>query len=168
MMPGMRDSPTEAYCAWLESLPPTVADDLGLALMRLFPGALLQGTLLTAKPTDGLVARIRRLAATPQQDAGTALALSAVTDFVFVERGDPDQWERSEALLGLLDDVQSELGDDGLGEQGQTWVEENRLRYPLRARQWLKERERWGELKRGPLDPTRVLAALQAAMLPRP
>jgi hypothetical protein len=65
---------------------------------------------------------------------------------------------RTEALLEVLDDAEDEAGPGGvLGPDVAGWVGEQRLRQPLRARQWARERARW-EAVRGELAPAALLA----------
>src|SRR5687768_14182563 len=107
----MAESATEAYCKWFEALPPAVADDLAIAVIHMFPGGQLAGPMITQRASEGLTAKLRRLASTPQFDAGVALTIAALTDFVFLERRDPETWKQSEALLEVLDEAQEALGD---------------------------------------------------------
>lgn len=153
---------TEIFCQWFESLPPEVARELALALMRLAPGGLLESSLLVNDPLDGFTPRLRRLATDPIRDAGTALTLATLTDFTFIERADPRAWEKSEELLELLDEAQQTIhGDDGeVADELSEWIAQNRLRYPLRARQWMKEAKGWRALREGDLEPHAIYSAM--------
>lgn len=171
---------TDVYCDWFASLPPEVAKELAVLLMRLFPGGLLEPTLATPSVTDGLVPRMRRLGArtagaamaglgvppgisgagTPDYaDAGTALTLAGLTDFVMAERGDPEHWSVDRDRLELLDEARAALGDQMDAEVAE-WVAQNRLRYPLRAKQWEKAAASWASLRAGPLSDGEIRAAL--------
>jgi hypothetical protein len=161
----MADSPTDAFCRWFEALPDPIADDLAISLRQLFPGGALSSTIITARPSDGLTAKLRRLAAAPLLDAGVALTLSALTDFVFHEKGDPESWKQSEALLEVLDEAQEALGEVAESAELGSWIEENKMRYPFRARQWMKEIDGWRRLRSGPLDPANIQRGLRDAML---
>lgn len=152
-------SPTETFCEWFETLTPAVAEELAVALMQLFPGGMLRSNLVTQSPLDGFTPRLRRLASGPPvADAGVALALAALTDFVFLERSSPERWEKNREMLEVLDEAQREhlKGDEDLTAELTEWIEDNKLRHPLRSRQWLKEYERWKELRRGALDPESI------------
>ena len=153
---------TEIYCTWFESLPPEIARELALSLMRLAPGGLLESAIMTADPLDGFVPRLKRLAQDPVRDAGTALTLATLTDFTFFERGDPDSWDKNEEILELLDEAQNVLyeGDDGIGGDLSEWIAQNKLRHPLRARQWMKEQKGWRDLRAGDLAPEAIHRAL--------
>lgn len=153
---------TETYCAWFESLPPEIARELALSLMRLGPGGLLETSIMTADPLDGFVPRMRRLATDPLRDAGTALTLATLTDFTFFERGDPSTWDKNEEILELLDEAQQALysEDDAISGDLSEWIAQNRLRHPLRARQWMKEEKSWRALRDGDLAPDAIHRAL--------
>jgi hypothetical protein len=156
-------SPTTAWCEWFGTLPPAVGSELALALMQLAPGGVLRSTVATPNPTDGFTQRIQRLVQNPMQDAGVALMLAALTDFVFLERSSSDRWEKNRQLLDILDDAQKTFltDDDALSGQLTDWIEATRLRHPLRSRQWVKEYESWCELRKGALEP----AAIQRAVV---
>lgn len=156
-------SPTETYCEWFETLTPAVAEELAVALMQLFPGEMLKSTLLTSSPLDGFTPRLRRLAsAAPVADAGVALTVAALTDFVFLERSSPERWQKNREMLEVLDEAQREhlKADEDLSAELTEWIEDNKLRHPLRSRQWLKEYDRWQALRRGALDPEAINRAL--------
>lgn len=161
----MADSPTDLYCRWYETLAPAVAEELAIALIQLFPGGALESPIAITKASDGLLPRIRRMASTPPRDAGLALSLAAITDFVFLEQSDPDAWERHEAMLELLEDAQEQLGAPSIAEQFNSWIQENKLRQPLRARQWMKESESWRALRAGALAPESVRKMLRVALV---
>ncbi len=130
--------------------------------MHLSPGGILRSSLVTADPTDGLTARIRRLSGNPMQDAGVALMLGSLTDFVFLERSSPGRWEKNREMLDILDDAREVfLADDAsLSGQLNDWIEATKLRHPLRSRQWVREYESWRELRDGPLDPEAINRAV--------
>ena len=155
-------SPTEAWCRWFDGLTPAIAGELAIALMHLSPGGSLRSPLATADPTDGFTQRIRRLAQNPMQDAGVALMLGALTDFVFMERSSAHRWEKNLQMLDILDDAQKAFleEDDALSGQLTEWIEATKLRHPLRSRQWVKEYESWRELRRGALDPEAINRAV--------
>ena len=152
---------TDAYCDWFESLAPEVAKELTLLLMRLFPGGLLEPTLTTPNITDGFVPRMRRIGQKPGfPDAGHALTLAGLTDFIFLSRGDPAQWTEDRELLEVLDQARAALGesmDDDVSE----WIEQNRLRYPLRAKLWTKAAESWAEIRRVALSDAQIRTSLK-------
>jgi hypothetical protein len=155
-------SPTGLWCDWFDGLTPAIAGELALALMHLAPGSVLRPTPVPSDPTAGFTARVRSLAHTPMQDAGLALMLGALTDFVFLERSTPDRWEKNRQMLEILEDAkQAFLGEDeALSAQLGEWLEETRLRHPLRARQWVKEYESWRALRAGGLDPAAINRAV--------
>ncbi len=132
-------------------------------LMQLFPGQLLTPALLTPDVLDGFIPRIKRLCSTPVLDAGMTLTLASLTDFIFLEKGDPERWEKNEELLGLLEQTQSALVDPqtDTSEELAEWIEGNKLRYPLRARQWIKARSTWEPLRQGPLSPSTLHRSLR-------
>jgi hypothetical protein len=160
-------SPTARWCEWFESLAPAVAGELAIALMHLSPGGVLRSSIMTQSPTDGFTQRIRRLAQNPMQDAGVAVMLASLTDFIFIERSSAERWEKNLRMLDFLDDAQKSYlsDDDALSEQLTEWIESTKLRHPLRARQWVKEYESWRELRAGPLDPEAINRAIYS-MLP--
>ena len=47
---------------------------------------------------------------------------------------------------------------DGL--RGVEWIEQNRLRYPLRSRQWLAQRDGWRTLRASDLSTATIHAKL--------
>ena len=155
-------SPTVLWCEWFDALTPAISGELALALMHLSPGGILRSSLATSSPTDGFTSRIKRLAASPMQDAGVALMLAALTDFIFLERSTPERWEKNRAMLEILDDAQRAFLDDdeALSAQLTEWIESTKLRHPLRSRQWVKEFESWSELRRGSLDPEAINRAV--------
>lgn len=156
---------TDVYCDWFETLAPEVAKELAVHVMRLFPGGLLTPTLTTPDATDGLAPRIRRLAeASKFADAGLALTLAALTDFVFMSRSDPAQWAEDRALLEVLDEARTAV-EDAMDPDLSRWLAENRLRYPLRARQWTASAETWGPVRRGPLSDAEIHAALKRSTM---
>ena len=156
---------TDAYCEWFESLAPEVANDLALHLMRLFPGGQLEPAIATAAITDGFVPRIRRLGGPSAfRDAGLTLTLAALTDFIFAERGDPAQWAEDRDRLELLDEARAALGSE-MDADIADWVAQNRLRYPLRAKQWEKAAAGWRSVREGPLSDREIRAVLSSAPL---
>ena len=150
---------TDAYCDWFESLAPEVGKELALHLMRLFPGGLLEPTLATADITDGFIPRMRRIGRPDARDPGHALTLVALTDFVFVSKGDPSQWAEDRARLDILDEAREALGDTVSDDVAQ-WVAENQLRYPLRAKQWAKANESWLAVRSGALSDNEIRTAV--------
>ena len=161
----MADSATEAYCQWFTHLAPAIADELAAALVQLFPGGALETPLVIERPSDGLVSRIRRLASSPHKDAGTALTLASLTDFVFLEYSEGERFERTDAMLELLDQAKESLGAPEVEEQLSEFIEQSKLRQPLRSRQWKKEAETWAELRSGALDPERIRESVRDALL---
>ena len=156
----MTSSMTDVYCGWFESIPPEVAKELAVLLMRLFPGGLLEPTLATPNVTDGLVPRIRRLAGRSGfADVGTALTLAKLTDFVMADRGDPSRWAEDRERLEVLDEAREALGDEMHADVAE-WVAQNRLRYPLRAKFWEKASQSWTDLRGGPLSDLEIRAVL--------
>jgi hypothetical protein len=151
----MSASPTGLWCDWFDSLTPAIATELAGALIQLAPAVL-------GSTTEDFSARIRKLPAGSMDDAGTALILGALTDFVFLQRSTPDRWEKNRQMLEILDDVQQSYlsEDDALAAELGDWIQETRLRHPLRARQWVKEFESWSELRKGALDPAAIHRAL--------
>ena len=153
---------TEAYCAWFESLAPEVAKELAMLLMRLYPGGQLEPALATPNVTDGFVPRIRRLAGrTPFSDAGHALTLIALTDFLFRDRRDPAQWAEDRDRLELLDEFRAALGG-AMDAEVAEWVAQTRLQYPLRAKLWVRAADSWGAVRQGPLSDEEIRAAIRA------
>lgn len=161
MLPPMSETPVDVWRQWFTSLPPELADDLGAALGPLFPGGLLavRGT----RPSESVPTRLAPLATDPQSAAGLALTLSALTDTVVADRCDPARWSDTAALLDVLDaSADDVLGDvEGVGEL----VEHARLRSPLWARQWKVQRERWREVRNGPLSAVSVMQWLRKARI---
>lgn len=152
----MSPTPLEAYCTWLEQLPPELGEELARALMLLFPGDLLVPAMVVGRASDGLVARIRRSAAGPTvRETGTVAALAAVTDLIFLERGTEEGAERTRGLLDILAEAEAAMSELGtsMGEEVAEWIEAQRLGHPLRAKRWAKERASWEALREGPLSP---------------
>lgn len=162
--------PLTAWLAWLESLPPEIARELVLSIMRLWPGHALRPALLTPDPVDGFVPRLRRLPTTALEEVGVAAMLAALTDLVLVERSDPASWARTEDLLEALDEAKSLVGfDEGpWSESLESFTERARARAPLRQRQWARAVEAWRPVRTGPLGPERLDAAHRAARIPAP
>ena len=157
-------SMTGIYGDWIESLPPEVTKELVVLLMRLFPGGLLEPALSTPNVTDGFVPRLRRLAERSSfADVGTVLSLIALTDFILAERGDPQQWAQDRERLEVLDEARAVLGDEMHADVAE-WVEQSRLRYPLRAKMWEKAASAWRDLRSGPLSDTEIRTA--ASLIP--
>jgi hypothetical protein len=147
-------SPTERFCRWFEALAPEIAEEFAVELLGLFPGGLLRSSLVISRHSDGLTARIRRLNGDFRADVGMALALIALTDFIFSRRASGQDWEKNDDLLTLLDTMNQEVMLDGPdAEKIDAFVEQTRLRQPLRARQWQKAYASWRPLREGPLDP---------------
>ena len=155
-------SPTSLWCDWFDELTPAIAGELALALMHLAPGSVLRSSPMPIDPRDGFSARVRGLAQSPMQDAGVALMLAALTDFVFLERSTPDRWEKNRQMLEILEDAKQAFltEDEALSQQLGDWIEETRLRHPLRSRQWVKEYESWQKLRAGALDPAAINRAV--------
>jgi hypothetical protein len=151
-------SPTDLWCEWFDALTPAIAGELALALMHLAPGSVLRPSPVPVDPMEGFSARVRSLAHSPMQDAGMALMLGALTDFVFLGRSTPDRWEKNRQMLEILEDAKRSFltEDEALSEQLGEWLEETRLRHPLRSRQWVKEYESWRVLRAGALDPAAI------------
>lgn len=156
---------TETYCTWLVTLPPAIALELAGALHRLFPGEALGAAPAAESSIEALAAHLRRLASSPAKDAGLALTLAALTDFVFLEHGTGEGWERTDAMLQLLDRTKENLGAPELEAQVAEFVEQSKLRQPLRERQWRKEGDIWAALRRELLEPQQILANVRAAMV---
>lgn len=154
---------TSAWCDWYGALPPEIGRELASTLLKLFPGGLLITPIVGANPSAGLVERLMWLAPDPTADAGVALTLAALTDFIFLERGDPSSWDKGQAMLDLLEhalDAVPQFKEDVDG-----WVEASRLGYPLRSRQWTRAMEGWDALRSGPLSPDALRSALTEAMV---
>ncbi len=156
---------TDVYCDWFEALAPEVAKELAMLLMRLFPGSMLEPTLATSELTDGFVPRMRRLGGRGgHPDVGAALTLAKLTDFIFEERGDPEQWAQNRARLDVLDEAREVLGD-AMSSDVAAWVQQNRLRHPLRAKQWARAAEGWHELRAGPLSDDQIRRRLDEILM---
>jgi hypothetical protein len=151
-------SAAETYRAWFDRLSPSVRDELAVVLMRSFPGDLLTSPIALENPADGFTQRLTRLAVDPVKAAGVAVAIAALTDFAFIERSSSQEFDHSEAMLDLLDEVREEHLDetDPLKEQLADWIEGTKLRHPLRSRQWLRAFESWKELRAGDLAPDAI------------
>ncbi|MEM7675463.1 MAG: hypothetical protein AAF449_05615 [Myxococcota bacterium] len=159
-------SPTEVYCEWFKDLAPEVARELAVLLMRLFPSGLLEPTLSTPDITDGFIPRVRRLAGrTPWSNVGHAITLAALTDFVFVSKGDPEAWREDRERLEVLDEAREMLGDN-MHDDIAEFVAQNRLRYPLRAKLWGRAAETWQVLRAGPLSDLEIRSALAQNPVP--
>lgn len=163
----MSTAPFEAYAEWFEALPPDLANELAAALMQTFPGDLLTPTLATPNPTDGLLPRMRRLAATPAKEIGLVATLKVLTQLAFQERTASEHTSRTAAMLDVLDTAQDSLTGDGssMDEAVAEWIANQQLRQPLRTRQWEKEVEGWRALEDGPLAADRLLDYLRSRTL---
>ncbi len=165
--PTTPPSPLEVYLEWMDTLAPEVARELAAVLIGLCPGELLTPALVVASPLDGLAPRIRRAAGRePTRVVGMASTLCALTDLAFLERGTPSWSARTDELLGMLEDADADTGAGNLlGAELSAWVGEQRLRQPLRARQWARERERWEALRREGLAPDALVTWLRRTLL---
>ncbi len=155
---------TQVWCEWFEALPPELARELALTVMRLFPGGLLVPPIASNDPTAVFVPRVQRLAPNPIADAGMALTLASLTDFVFDDRGDPTFQHRGVQMLELLEHA-LEQAPEALPEVDQ-FLESSRLGYPLRARQWQRERQGWADLRAGRLAANAIQEVLTLSLIP--
>lgn len=156
---------TDVYGEWFASLAPEVAKELAVLLMRLFPGQLLEPAVVTAEVTDGLVARMSRLAgASRAKDAGTCLTLVMLTDLIFEARGDPEQWAQDRDRLEVLDEARAVLGAEMDGDVAD-WVAQTRLQYPLRAKLWEKAAQSWGSTRNDRLSDTEIRTAARGLIV---
>ncbi len=160
----MSQTPFDAYAEWFEALAPDLARELASALMQLFPGELLTPTLHTPDVTDGFVPRMRRLCTTPAKEVGLVRTVAALTEMAVLERGGTE--DRTGAMLDVLEDVQETSGgdtaDDALIED---WIDDQKMRQPLRYRQWRREYERWRVLRTGPLSPEQLMQYLRRKIM---
>ena len=161
------ESPLETYLAWFEGLAPELARDLAVSLMQLFPGDLLTSSLITGDPTDGLTARIRRLAPHPAKATGLVASLAALTDLAFLERADPERADRTRAMLDVIDEAQDSLssGNPDLSGEVEQWVADQQLRHPLRIKLWARAAPSWQALRDGPLADARLLDDMRRRMM---
>ena len=141
--------PLDAYILWFEALPPEIARELAQRLTELMPGGSLRGSVID-DTLSGVSARIRAAAGDGRRAAGFCTCLAALTDFVFAETGSDRAWQDNEQMLELLGQAHADSGPaepDPVGE----WIEEAKLRYPLRSRQWMRQEPGWAALRAGPL-----------------
>ncbi len=156
---------TDVYGEWFDSLAPEVAKELAVLLMRLFPGQLLEPAITTAEVTDGLVARMSRLAgASRSKDAGTCLTLVVLTDLIFEARADPEQWAQDRDRLEVLDEARTVLGPEMDGDVAD-WVAQTRLQYPLRVKLWEKAAQSWASMRDGRLSDPEIRAVARGLIV---
>lgn len=161
-------APLEAWIEWFAGLPPEIAGELALELMRLGPGGVLRPAVLTDDPAAGFAQRVRRLGPEGFEAVGTAALLASLTELVLEERKDPAAWEKTDDLLGILGEASELAGiaESGLGELVESFSEHARARAPLRQRQWARAAETWAPVRAGPLALARLDAARRALRVP--
>lgn len=157
--------PLDVYCDWLAGLGSPMAEDLAIVLTQLFPGERLGSPVARLVGESKLAERLRGLFKGPRRRAGLALSLAAITDLAMQERASPERWDQQQDVLEGLRFAQESLreaGGEGLGADVEAWIEDNRLGYPFRARQWMREAERWRSLRRESLSVSAISESLRA------
>lgn len=157
--------PLDVYCDWLAGLGSPMAEDLAIVLTQLFPGERLGSPVARLVGETKLADRLRGLFKAPRRRAGLALSLAAITDFAMEERARPERWDQQQDVLEGLKAAQDSLreaGGEGLGVEVEAWIEDSRLGYPFRARQWMREVERWRALRAEALSVEAISEALSA------
>lgn len=110
----------------------------------------------------GLCDRLRAAADDAFAEAGLAVSLVALTDFVFRRRGSRDSWDAEERQHDRLIERADAAGNHELAER----VRRSRDRLPFRARQWMQAGETWSRLRASVLAEETIERWLGQALSP--
>lgn len=143
-------SPIQAFLDWYRGTPQEIRDHLAFFFGGLAPGDTLAGeSSLRPLKFEELCDRILTLAGRhPVRVAGVAIMLRGFVDFTFMGRTTNEDWEKARAQNLAIADIAEGQGSESLPGT----LRDSDKRFPLRGRQWVREADRWAELKQSALS----------------
>lgn len=156
-------SPLQRWITWFEGLPPELRKMLGFHLAVLGRGTVPvpEGAPLEGAGV-GLCERLRAAADDALSEAGLAVSLVALTDFVFRRRGRRESWIAEERQHDRLIARAAAAGNAELADR----VRRSRERLPFRSRQWIRAGEGWALLRSSVLAEDTIERWLGEALAP--
>lgn len=158
-------SPWDVFLDWYRSLPSELQDHMAFLFGGFAPSdALADSSSLDPLSAEAFCERVAGLATTPWRGVGVALMLRAFTDFSFKGRATSEDWSLARKRHDEITALAKHRGHEGLAGK----LEESAERWALRSRQWIREAERWSELRQGMLSDESVDEWLRRVMAKGP
>ncbi len=156
-------NPLEVLQQWFEKLPPEIQSDPGpLAAMiaqDLVPSFDESGA--SADELTGVFSSaLKSSSGSPMAAVGKVLAFAAIVDFVFMGRSTKEDWNKVVPMNKLMAQRAKAEGNDSFLKT----VETTDARYALRGAMWIREAERWKELRSTSLSPVELDQWLKAEL----
>lgn len=141
-------TPTEHYLAWFEKQPSEVFDHLGFIIAGIIPGRVLK-EIEPRGDVEVFVRAVKRIILdNPLQDAGTALTLTALTDYAFMGRATKEDWVKAKEMNDWMQEHAARERKEDFGQL----MRESRERFPFREAQWLKAATEWRSVRENQLS----------------
>jgi len=152
----MTQNPVEAFLDWYRAAPPEVRGHMAFMCGGQAPGDTLAGDYaIEPLVSDAFCERITNLAGdSPFRIIGTAIMLRGLVDFNFMGRETTKDWENAREMNLMVAARAKQEGGAGasLSEKLLDTIDQ----IELRSRQWIRESERWEQVKKDALSDERL------------
>ena len=134
-----------SYLEWFEKQPKEISSHITFFLTGMLPGRTLDKVDPLA-PAQVVVDIVKEAVQDhPPRDAGMALSLVALTDFIFMGRATKEDWIKADEFHQKVIGTVKQMGNESFAEK----LEDSAEKMEFRAAQWIKSSGDWKTVKEG-------------------